>query len=70
MHLTTSGNFRTPTLLSSMLEMGADRIMFSVDYPFEKHADAASWFDTVHISENDRRKIGRDNAIKLFDLKL
>ncbi|SFV09182.1 amidohydrolase family protein [Pseudoduganella namucuonensis] len=69
-HLTTSGNFRAPTLLSSMLEMGSDRIMFSVDYPFEKHADAASWFDTVHISENDRRKIGRDNAIKLFDLKL
>jgi 2,3-dihydroxybenzoate decarboxylase len=69
-HLTTSGNFRTPTLISSMLEMGADRIMFSVDYPFEKHVDAATWFDTVHISENDRRKIGRDNAIKLFDLKL
>lgn len=69
-HLTTSGNFRTPTLISSMLEMGADRIMFSVDYPFEKHVDAASWFDSVHISENDRRKIGRDNAIRLFDLKL
>lgn len=69
-HLTTSGNFRTPTLISSMLEMGADRIMFSVDYPFEKHVDAASWFDTVHISENDRRKIGRENAVKLFDLKL
>jgi 2,3-dihydroxybenzoate decarboxylase len=68
-HLTTSGNFRTPTLLSSMLEMGSDRIMFSVDYPFEKHEDAATWFDAVHISENDRQKIGRDNAIKLFDLK-
>ncbi len=69
-HLTTSGNFRTPTLLSSMLEMGSDRIMFSVDYPFEKHEDAATWFDAVHISENDRQKIGRDNAIKLFDLKI
>jgi gamma-resorcylate decarboxylase len=69
-YLTTSGNFRTPTLLSSMLEMGSDRIMFSVDYPFEKHEDAATWFDAVHISENDRQKIGRDNALKLFNLKI
>jgi len=68
-HITTSGNFRTPTLLSTMLEVGSDRIMYSVDYPFEKHEDAARWFDNCEISENDRRKIGRDNARKLFGLK-
>jgi 2,3-dihydroxybenzoate decarboxylase len=68
-HITTSGNFRTPTLLSTMLEVGADRIMYSVDYPFEKHEDAARWFDKCEISENDRQKIGRDNARKLFGLK-
>ena len=67
-HITTSGNFRTPTLLSTMLEVGADRIMYSVDYPFEKHEDAARWFDACEISENDRQKIGRDNARKLFGL--
>lgn len=68
-HITTSGNFRTPTLLSTLLEIGSDRIMYSVDYPFEKHEDAASWFDRCEISENDRRKIGRDNARQLFKLK-
>ena len=67
-HITTSGNFRTPTLLSTMLEVGSDRIMYSVDYPFEKHEHAASWFDRCEISENDRQKIGRDNARKLFGL--
>lgn len=67
-HITTSGNFRTPTLLSTMLEVGADRIMYSVDYPFEKHEDAARWFDHCEISEADRRKIGRDNARRLFGL--
>ena len=67
-HITTSGNFRTPTLLSTMLEVGADRILYSVDYPFEKHEDAASWFDRCEISENDRAKIGRDNARALFGL--
>ena len=67
-HITCSGNFRTPTLLSTMLEVGSDRIMYSVDYPFEKHEDAARWFDHCEISENDRQKIGRDNARKLFNL--
>jgi 2,3-dihydroxybenzoate decarboxylase len=67
-HITTSGNFRTPTLLSTMLEVGSDRIMYSVDYPFEKHEDAARWFDSCEISENDRVKIGRDNARRLFGL--
>jgi gamma-resorcylate decarboxylase len=66
--LTTSGNFRTQALTNAMLEIGADRIMFSVDYPFESCADAAAWFDHAPISEPDRLKIGRTNALKLFRL--
>jgi gamma-resorcylate decarboxylase len=67
-YLTTSGNFRTQALINAMLEIGTDRIMFSVDYPFESCADAAAWFDTAAISEPDRVKIGRTNAQKLFRL--
>lgn len=65
-YLTTSGNFRTPTLLDAIAEVGAERIMFSVDYPFENTEDAASWFDGAEIDEDHRRKIGRDNATALF----
>ena len=32
--ITTSGNFSTPALLCCVMEMGVDRILFSVDYPF------------------------------------
>jgi 2,3-dihydroxybenzoate decarboxylase len=49
-------------------EVSADRVMFSVDYPFEDFSDAADWFDHAQISESDRRKIGRTNAMKLFKL--
>ena len=42
--------------------------MFSVDYPFEKTIEAATWFDELHISERDRLKIGRTNAMALFKL--
>jgi 2,3-dihydroxybenzoate decarboxylase len=67
-YLTTSGNFRTQTLVDAILEIGADRIMFSTDWPFENIDHAADWFDAASISEADRRKIGRDNAVRLFKL--
>jgi predicted TIM-barrel fold metal-dependent hydrolase len=67
-HLTTSGNFRTQALMNAMLEIGADRIMFSTDWPFENIDHAANWFDACPISENDRLKIGRSNAMQLFKL--
>jgi predicted TIM-barrel fold metal-dependent hydrolase len=66
--LTTSGNFRTSTLASAIAEVGADRVLFSVDYPFEETADAAEWFDSAPISERDRLRIGCENATRLFKL--
>jgi len=69
-HLTTSGNFRTQTLIDAMLEVGSDRLLFSTDWPFENVDHAAVWFDSASISEADRVKIGRTNAIKLFALEL
>lgn len=67
-YLTTSGNFRTPTLVDAIAEVGVDRILFSTDWPFENIDHAANWFDTCSISAADRRKIGRDNARLLFGL--
>jgi predicted TIM-barrel fold metal-dependent hydrolase len=69
-HLTTSGNFRTQTLIDAMLEIGADRILFSVDWPFENVDHAVDWFTNASISEADRTKIGRSNAARLFKLNL
>jgi gamma-resorcylate decarboxylase len=69
-HLTTSGNFHTPSLVNAMTEMGAERVMFSVDWPFEDVGEGCDWFDGAEISEADRMKIGRANAIKLFKLKI
>ena len=68
-HITVSGNFRTQALLNAMMVIGSDRIMFSTDWPFENIDHAAMWFDAAPISEADRLKIGRTNALKLFKLK-
>ncbi len=69
-HLTTSGNFDTHALVNAISVMGVDRVMFSVDWPFEDIGEGAEWFDKAAISEADRAKVGRDNAIKLFRLPL
>ena len=68
-YVTTSGNYHTTTLKCAIEELGASRVMFSVDYPFEECGDAASWFDGCEIPDADREKIGRTNAAQLFALK-
>jgi predicted TIM-barrel fold metal-dependent hydrolase len=67
-HITVSGNFHTQALLNAMMVMSSDRIMFSTDWPFENIDHAALWFDAAPISEADRLKIGRTNALNLFKL--
>ncbi len=67
-YITTAGNFRTQTLIGVMMEVGADRLLFSTDYPFEEISDAADWFSTADISETDRVKIGRLNSLQLFKI--
>ena len=67
-YVTTSGNFHTPALINAIAEIGVERVMFSTDWPFENIDHAAKWFDACPIAENDRAKIGRVNALRLFKL--
>jgi predicted TIM-barrel fold metal-dependent hydrolase len=67
--LTTSGNFSTSTLNQAIAEIGIERVLWSADYPFEDISDAADWIDAAPLSEDDRKKIVRTNAQKLFKLK-
>ncbi len=67
-HVTTSGNFSTPALLCTILEMGADRVLFSVDWPFVENEPGTRWMETVPLSEDDRRKVLSGNAQRLLKL--
>ncbi len=68
--LTTSGNFSTSALNQAIAEIGTNRVLWSADYPFETISDAAEWIDAAPISEQDRLKIARTNALTLFKLKI
>lgn len=65
-YVTTSGHFHTKGLLNTISEVGVDRVLFSADYPYESMQTASEWFDHALLSENDRVKIGRTNAARLF----
>jgi predicted TIM-barrel fold metal-dependent hydrolase len=67
-YITTSGNFSDPALLCSLQEMGADRILFSVDWPFVPNAPGVEWIERVHLNAEDKAKILNGNAKRLLKL--
>jgi predicted TIM-barrel fold metal-dependent hydrolase len=67
-YVTTSGNFSTPALICTMLEMGIDRIMFSVDYPFVGNQPAIEWVSNLQISTEDKAKFLGGTASRLLRL--
>jgi 2,3-dihydroxybenzoate decarboxylase len=67
-HVTTSGNFNSQALITAILTVGADRILFAVGFPYAVAPDGARWIEDAPIAEADRRKIARDNAIRLLGL--
>ena len=66
--ITTSGHFSTPTLNYCIEEITDARILFSIDYPFESFEDACDWYDQAELEDGLKKRIGRDNAAKLFKL--
>jgi predicted TIM-barrel fold metal-dependent hydrolase len=61
-HYTFSGFNFTPAFLTLLLEMGAERIMFSADYPYASMTAARSFLDRLPVSPSDREKIAHGNA--------
>jgi predicted TIM-barrel fold metal-dependent hydrolase len=67
-YITTSGFFSTPALLACAMEMGTDRILFSVDWPFVSNRDGVDWLNSAPLCDQDRRKILGENAKRLLCL--
>src|SRR3989454_10103849 len=67
-YITTSGFFSDPALLCCMMEMGIDRILFSVDYPFVDNPPGTKWTETLPICAGDKEKLLNGNAKRLLKL--
>ncbi len=66
--LTTSGAFSNSALTCSIAEMGMERILFSIDWPFMSNRAGRRWIDAVPVSDRDRTLILGVNARKLLKL--
>jgi len=67
-HYTFAGFNFLPTFLDLLLQVGVDRIMFSVDYPYGSMSQARAFLDQLPVSTADRERIAHGNAERLFGL--
>jgi predicted TIM-barrel fold metal-dependent hydrolase len=66
--VTTSGMFSAPPFQLLLQVLGADRILFSVDYPFSPNAQGRAFLDALDLSPADREKVSHLNAERLLAL--
>lgn len=67
-HITTSGYFTLPPFECALQVVGADRILFSVDYPFSSTAEGRRFLDLLPLNPADMEKIAHGNAERLLRL--
>jgi predicted TIM-barrel fold metal-dependent hydrolase len=67
-HYTFGGFNFAATFLNLLLEVGVERIMFSVDHPYGSMAEAREFLQHLPVSEADRERIAHGNAEKLLGL--
>ncbi len=66
--VTTSGNWHVPAFLCTLLTLGADNIMFAIDWPYEANDVGMDFLRSVPISDPDRAKIAHLNAERILRL--
>jgi predicted TIM-barrel fold metal-dependent hydrolase len=67
-HYTVAGFNFPATFLDLLLEVGVERIMFSVDHPYGSMAEAHAFLDQIPVSAADRERIAHGNAERLLKL--
>jgi predicted TIM-barrel fold metal-dependent hydrolase len=68
LHYTFGGFNFDSTFANLLAEVGAGRIMFSIDYPYGAMAEARAFLDKIPVSAADRERIAHGNAEALFKL--
>ncbi len=66
--ITCSGNWSVPAFMCSLLAVGIDNMMFSVDWPFESNKVAMDFLKRIPLAPADLEKFAHGNAEKLLKL--
>lgn len=68
LYVVTSGVASAPPLLTAVLALGVDHVLFGTDYPFESIGVACGFLEEAPISDEDREQIAFRNAERLLGL--
>jgi len=66
--ITTAGFFSQAPFLAALLTFGADRILFSVDYPFASNQAGTDFLRDLPVTPSDKLKIAHENADRVLKL--
>ncbi|HEX7760848.1 MAG TPA: amidohydrolase family protein [Caulobacteraceae bacterium] len=67
-YVTTSGMAWSPAIKFTQDVLGADRVMYAMDYPYEYVADEVRAHDLLDISDSDKKMLMQTNAERVFKL--
>ncbi len=66
--VTCSGNFSTPAFLCTVLALGIDNVLFSVDWPYESNVAAVEFLKRQQLAAADMEKVAHRNAERVLRL--
>ncbi|HEX4407410.1 MAG TPA: amidohydrolase family protein [Xanthobacteraceae bacterium] len=66
--VTPSGNWYEPAFMCTLLALGADRIIWAVDWPYEANTVAMDFFRRLPLNDTDKEKIAHLNAERVLHL--
>jgi 2,3-dihydroxybenzoate decarboxylase/5-carboxyvanillate decarboxylase len=67
--ITTSGQESHLALDFSIKALGADNVLWAIDYPYQPTAPAVAFMDSAPISDVDKAKVYHQNAERVFHIK-
>jgi 5-carboxyvanillate decarboxylase len=67
--ITTSGVCSQPCLKLCLEVLGAERILFAADYPYESIDEAVAFMDGAAVTEEQRAQMYWKNAARIFHLR-
>jgi predicted TIM-barrel fold metal-dependent hydrolase len=69
-YITTAGNFSQPALQCAIAELGVERILFGVDWPFQPNGDAVAFVNEAKLEPGAREQIFGANARRLLRIPI
>jgi predicted TIM-barrel fold metal-dependent hydrolase len=66
--ITTSGVAWEPAIKFCMEQLGPDRVLYAMDYPYQQSYDEVAAYDRMQLSPEHKKMLMEDNARRVFNL--